>query len=83
VILKFRRRKKMILILVIRRNQKIQEIGLIAQEKLNDKEFNTVIDVEFKIQAIQIICVVVFQLPVHIRVEYNEKICIANKIEKK
>jgi hypothetical protein len=33
-----------------------------AQEKLNDKEFNTVIDAEFKIQVIQIICVVVFQL---------------------
>jgi hypothetical protein len=43
---------------VIRRDQKIQEIGLIAQEKLNDKEFNTVIDAEFKIQVIQIICVV-------------------------
>jgi hypothetical protein len=47
---------------VIRRDEKIQEIGLIAQEKLNDKEFNTVIDAEFKIQVIQIICVVVFQL---------------------
>ena len=43
---------------MIRRDQKIQEIGLIAQEKLNDKEFNTVIDAEFKIQVIQIICVV-------------------------
>jgi hypothetical protein len=55
-------KKKLILISVIRRDQKIQEIGLIAQVKLNDKEFNTVIDKEFKIQVIQIICVVVFQL---------------------
>ena len=55
-------KKNLILISVIRRDQKIQEIGLIAQVKLNDKEFNTVIDKEFKIQVIQIICVVVFQL---------------------
>ena len=55
-------KKNLILISVIRRDQKIQEIGLIAQVKLIDKEFNTVIDKEFKIQVIQIICVVVFQL---------------------
>jgi hypothetical protein len=32
------------------KNQKIQEIGLIAQEKLNDKEFSTVIDVHNRVQ---------------------------------
>jgi hypothetical protein len=32
------------------KDQKIQEIGLIAQEKLNDKEFSTVIDVHNRVQ---------------------------------
>ena len=32
------------------KNQNIQEIGLIAEEKLNDKEFNTVIDVQNRVQ---------------------------------
>jgi hypothetical protein len=32
------------------KDQKIQEIGLIAQEKLNDQEFSTVIDIHNRVQ---------------------------------
>ena len=32
------------------KGQKIQEIGLIAQEKLNDQEFSTVIDIHNRVQ---------------------------------